>query len=610
MDKLLLGLVLIPPFIACWGILVFFFRNRKTAPLFSVSLMGLSAAASLLLLLTNLHGEVKEFSTVWLSLGDRQVMMGFLLDPLSLFMLAIVGVVSFLAQLYSMGYMKEDPDTPRYFAWMSLFSWSMLFFVAAGNLLQAFIFWELVGLCSFLLIGFWYEKPAAAAAAKKAFYITRLGDIGFFIGVLLILKFAGNLAFSDLAASELIDTQGKGFVHLVCLLLFCGVMGKSAQFPLHSWLPDAMEGPTPVSALIHSATMVAAGVYLLARAFPLFSGSPAAMHFILFIATFTMLMAATLGLIEKDIKRILAYSTVSQLGMMVMAIAAGNLQAGMFHLLTHAFFKSMLFFTAGSFIHALHSNNIFELGARGARNMKVTWYALLVGCFALSGIFPFSGFFSKESIYASLLHSDFPHYFYAAILGTFFTSVYSFRLIFVLGFTPKTEEVAHPHEEKVMNAPILFLMLLTLVLGFAGGPIQHFLGAHGGHHEEGVLRVILLSASAILAGVLISFWNFGRKAKRGSQTGLFDGFPLLTPVLERKYFVDMLIYFLFRKIYMGISRILHWIDIHIVNGAVNLTGRTVIALGKSATKIQGGLLQVYLGIGFIGIALMIVFYLL
>jgi len=610
MDELLLGLVLVPPFVACWGILIFFFRNRKIAPLFSVSLMGLSAVAALLLLFTNLHGEVKEFSTVWLNLGDRQVMMGFLIDPLSVLMLAIVGVVSFLAQLYSMGYMKEDPDTPRYFAWMSLFSWSMLFFVVAGNLLQAFIFWELVGLCSFLLIGFWYQKPSAAAAAKKAFYITRLGDIGFFIGVLLILKYVGNLAFSDLAAGELIASQGKGFVLLVCLLLFCGVMGKSAQFPLHSWLPDAMEGPTPVSALIHSATMVAAGVYLLARAFPLFSGSPEAMHFILFIATFTMLMAATLALIEKDIKRILAYSTVSQLGMMIMAIAAGNLQAGMFHLMTHAFFKAMLFFTAGSFIHALGSNNIFELGARGARNMKVTWFALLVGCFALSGIFPFSGFFSKESIYASLLHSDTPYYFYAAILGTFFTAVYSFRMIFVLGLTPKTEEVVHPHEEKVMNGPILFLMGLTLVLGFLGGPVQHFLGAHGEHHDEGMWRIIMMSGSAILAGILISFWNFGRRSKRGSQIGLFDKFPILTPVLKKNYFVDIVIYFLFQKVYMGASRVLHWIDVNIVNGAVNLTGRTVIALGKTATKVQSGLLQVYLGIGFIGIALMVVFYIL
>jgi len=608
MDKFLLGIILVTPFVACMTILLFLFKNRRVAPIFSVACMGLSAAATLLLLFTNLGGEVKEFNSVWLTLGEREVTMGFLLDPLSLVMLAIVGVVSFLAQFYSLGYMKEDPDKPRYFAWMSLFSWSMLFFVSASNLLQAFIFWELVGLCSFLLIGFWYEKPSVSAAAKKAFYITRLGDIGFFIGIFLLLKWVGNLFFSELDASLVIHQTNESFLTLVCLLIFCGVMGKSAQFPLHSWLPDAMEGPTPVSALIHSATMVAAGVYLLARAFPLFEGSATAMHFILFIATVTMLMSATLALIEKDIKRILAYSTVSQLGMMIMGIAAGNFQAGMFHLLTHAFFKAMLFFTAGVFIHSLGSNNIFELAKKGGRNQKVAWAALLVGCFALSGIFPFSGFFSKEAIYTTLLHSPHPGYFYAALLGTFFTAVYSFRMIFVFAF-PKKIEAVHPHEEKIMNGPILFLMGLTLVLGFFGSSVQEFWGVGFGHHEGGWL-IILMSMGIVLAGVGVAYLDFGRPEKRGNQVGTFDQLPILTPLLEKKYFVDIVIYFLFRKVYMGISRSLHWFDLNIVNGLVNLTGRSVIQAGRLATKVQGGLLQVYLGIGFVGIALMIVLYLL
>ena len=608
MEKLLLAFILVPPFVAAWGILLFFFGNRKIAPIFSVALMGVSAWTTLVLLFSNLNVPAVEFSVTWLNLGDRQVAMGFYLDPLSLMMLAIVGVVSFLAQLYSLGYMKEDPDTPRYFAWMSLFSWSMLFFVAASNILQALIFWELVGLCSYLLIGFWYHKPSAAAAAKKAFYLTRLGDIGFLIGVFMLLKLLGNISFSQLNAEAVLAAATPEALFWICFLIFCGVMGKSAQFPLHSWLPDAMEGPTPVSALIHSATMVAAGVYLLARAFPLFVGSPEAMHLFLFIATLTMLMAASMGLIEKDIKRIMAYSTVSQLGMMVMGIAAGNMQAGMFHLLTHAFFKSMLFFVAGILIHSLHSNDIFELASRGGRKQKVAWLGLLVGCLALSGIFPFSGFFSKEAIYGALIHSAYPHYFYAALLGSFLTAVYSFRLIFVLAF-PKVEEESHAHQEGVMNGPVLFLMGVTLVVGFFGNSVIHFLGG-AAHHAEGQEKIIALSLSVAALGALISFWNFGRKSRRGAQLGLFDQFPILTPVIERKFFVDHAIYFLFRTIYMGISSGLHWVDVHIVNAAVNLTGRSVIEAGRWATKVQSGLLQVYLGIGFIGIAFVVVFYLL
>lgn len=608
MEKILLALILIPPFAAAWSILIFFFRNRQIAPIFSVVLMGISAVSTLVLLFTHLHSDPIELSSVWLNLGDRQVTMGFYLDPLSMMMLAIVGIVSFLAQFYSLGYMKEDSDTPRYFAWMSLFSWSMLFFVAASNILQALIFWELVGLCSYLLIGFWYHKPSAAAAAKKAFYLTRLGDIGFFIGVLVLLKLVGNIAFSSLSAEVILENNSKEVLLGICLLIFCGVMGKSAQFPLHSWLPDAMEGPTPVSALIHSATMVAAGVYLLARAFPLFQGSPGAMAFILFISTLTMLMAASMGLIEKDIKRIMAYSTVSQLGMMVMAISAGNMQAGMFHLLTHAFFKSMLFFIAGILIHSLGTNNIFELASKGARKHKVAWIGLIVGCLALSGIFPFSGFFSKESIYAALLHGSSPTYFYFGLLGSFLTAVYSFRLIFVLAF-PKKEEEAHRHEETVMNLPVLFLMGVTLVLGFFGGAVEHFLGGEA-HHGEGQGKIIAMSLSVVSLGALISFWNFGRKSRRGETLGLFDEFPILTPVIERKFFVDHVIYFLFRKVYMGISAILHWIDVNIINAAVDLTGRSVIDAGRWVSKIQSGLLQVYLGIGFIGIALIVVFYIL
>ncbi|HSO60064.1 MAG TPA: NADH-quinone oxidoreductase subunit L, partial [Desulfobacterales bacterium] len=342
-----------------------------------------------------------EYATLWMAGGDIAVSVGFLIDPLSLLMLMIVAVICFLVQVYSLGYMAGDPGVARYYAFMSLFAWAMLNLTLAATLLQLYIFWELVGLSSYLLIGFWYEKFSASQAGKKAFVMTRLGDVAFFIGILLVLLNFGNLSIAEL------NSPRAGFlppplITAAALLIFGGIIGKSAQFPLLTWLPDAMEGPTPVSALLHSATMVAAGVYLLARLFPFFSLSPAALQICLAVGAVSMLLAATMAMVSRDIKQVWAYSTISQLGFMIMGLAAGDYVAGVFHLTTHAGFKALLFLCAGVFIHACGGNDMFEIGRRGGRRLKIPMICMIVAAAALSGIPPFSGFFSKELILAAL----------------------------------------------------------------------------------------------------------------------------------------------------------------------------------------------------------------
>src|ERR1051325_6362086 len=343
-----------------------------------------------------------ESSIDWLSLGNFNVQLGLRFDPLSLLMTLIVTGVASLIHIYSWGYMREDPGFSRYFACLSLFTFSMLGIVLANNFLELFIFWELVGVSSYLLIGFWFERPAAADAGKKAFITNRLGDFGFILGILLVWSKLGSLNFSELQKTVMATPTSLGaLVTIAGLLIFCGAMGKSAQFPLHVWLPDAMEGPTPVSALIHAATMVAAGVYMLCRVFFIFT--PDALTVISWIGGFTALLAALIAIQQNDIKRILAYSTLSQLGYMVMAVGLGGPTPAMFHLTTHAFFKALLFLGAGSVIHAMHhEQDIWKMGAL-RKKMPVTFWTFLVGTLALAGVWPLAGFFSKDAILAQAI---------------------------------------------------------------------------------------------------------------------------------------------------------------------------------------------------------------
>ena len=431
-------------------------------------------------------GHLQDYSShEWMDIGVLQIKMGILMDSLTAIMLIVVTGVSLMVQLYSLGYMKHDASIARFFAYMSLFTCSMLGLVMADNLIMLFVFWELVGLSSYLLIGFWHDRPSAAAAAKKAFIVTRFGDLGFLIAILGVYMTLGadglDIAFLNEAAGG--PLAGIALT-LVALGIFSGAVGKSGQFPLHTWLPDAMEGPTPVSALIHAATMVAAGVFLVARMFPLFEASTAAMTTVAYIGAGTALFAATMGLVMTDIKRVLAYSTVSQLGFMMFALGVGAVPAAIFHLFTHAFFKALLFLGSGSVNHATGTYDIRRMGGL-AKPMPWTFATFVIGGLAISGIPPFSGFWSKDEILAAAWHEEKGVYI-LGIVAAFLTSVYIFRLIFITflgkyrgGEAPQHGEhvPAEPHESPaIMVGPMTILAAGAIAAGLANLPGFSILG--------------------------------------------------------------------------------------------------------------------------------------
>ena len=410
-----------------------------------------------------------EVAVNWLSVGPLQVDFGLHFDPLSLAMMLIVTGVASLIHIYSMGYMHDDPAYSRFFASLSLFTFSMLGIVLANNFLQLFIFWELVGVSSYLLIGFWYEKASAADAAKKAFITNRLGDFGFILGILIVWATLHSLNLGELQNTLKADPQALGALATIGgLLIFCGAVGKSAQFPLHVWLPDAMEGPTPVSALIHAATMVAAGVYMLCRV--LFLLNPTTLQVIAYIGGFTALLAALIAVQQNDIKRILAYSTLSQLGYMVMAVGLGGPTPAMFHLTTHAFFKALLFLGAGSVILGVHhEQDIWKMGAL-RKKMPATFWTFLVGTLALAGLPPLSGFYSKDSILSQAMVRHNYLLFGLGVFVAMLTSFYMFRLVFVVFYgSAKSDDAGHAHESPgVMVWPLRILAVLSLIGGFIG----------------------------------------------------------------------------------------------------------------------------------------------
>jgi NADH-quinone oxidoreductase subunit L len=463
-------LILFLPLVATAVITLFTLRNKTVSSLISIGAVVAGFILTVLFIAAKgLHPAVSEVSINWLSIGGLNVDFGLKLDALSLMMLLIVTGVGGLIHIYSYGYMHEDRSMARFFAFLSLFTFSMLGIVLANNFIQMFIFWELVGVSSYLLIGFWFEKPSAADAAKKAFITNRLGDFGFMLGILVVWGLLGSLNFGELETTlKANPALLGGYATVAGLLIFCGAVGKSAQFPLHVWLADAMEGPTPVSALIHAATMVAAGVYMLCRIFFLLDAG--ALQVIAYIGGFTALLAALIAVQQNDIKRILAYSTLSQLGYMVMAVGLAGETPAMFHLTTHAFFKALLFLGAGSVIHSLHDEqDIWKMG--GLKNkMPITFWTFLIGTLALSGVPPFSGFYSKDSILGQAL--DQKNYLLfavgAGVAGL--TTFYMFRLFFVafLG-QPRTDKAKHAHESPaVMSWPLLILAVFATAGGIIG----------------------------------------------------------------------------------------------------------------------------------------------
>ncbi len=454
-------------------VLIVFFTHRHRALSAGISIAaiigGFAYSIPVLFRLIADHGPHEYFFN-WLEFGSFNLEIGLLIDPLTAVMLLVVTIVSSCVQIYSLGYMHGDSRYSRYFAYLSLFTFSMLGLVLSNNFAMIFIFWELVGLTSYLLIGFWFEKKSASDAGKKAFITTRTGDLGFIVGILITLYACGTLNFGEVFTKIETGVFAGGLVTAAAIFIFAGAVGKSAQFPLHVWLPDAMEGPTPVSALIHAATMVAAGVYLVARGMTIFMASDTAALVVAIIGITTSFMAASIALVQIDIKRVLAYSTVSQLGYMIMALGLGGYGAGTFHLMTHAFFKSLLFLCAGSVIHAVHTNDMLEMGGL-SKKMKITAATMFIASFSIAGIFPLSGFWSKDEIVASTIGH--PIFMVLTLLVAFMTAFYMFRLCFLTftGAPRDQEKFDHAHESpKTMTYPLMFLAFLAVFAGWVGIP--------------------------------------------------------------------------------------------------------------------------------------------
>lgn len=578
---------------------ILFVPRRSTHPVAALpTILAVGWSAVLALSAWSLYPQGLHVHAKWLVVGDWSISVGARLDGLSALMMVVVSTVSLAVQIYSVGYMAGDPGFSRYFAVMGLFTAAMLGLVLADNLLLLYMSWELVGLCSYLLIGFWYRKPEAANAAKKAFVVTRFGDVGFLLGLILLSYSAGTFQIEQIegqvASGTLQPLFGTltTFATVVALLLFCGAVGKSAQFPLHIWLPDAMEGPTPVSALIHAATMVAAGVFLVARMFFLFALAPDALQVVLWIGGFTAFMAATIALVQTDIKRVLAYSTISQLGYMMMALGLGDRVAAMFHLGTHAYFKSLLFLTAGSVIHATHTQDLREMGGLLGK-MRWTAVTTLVGALALAGIFPLSGFWSKDEILLAAWKAGHPFAITAGMLTALLTAFYMTRL-WVLAFwgQPRTDAAAHAHEAPpVMTLPLLVLAVLAAVGGAGAATVRHALEGSASSHASLSLPLALGTTILALLGMVTGFRLY-RAA--GAEEPLQRSLPApLFQLLERKWYVDDFFTFVVARLVLWFGQAIAWVDRYVVDGVVNAVAWFTGATGARLRWLTNGQAQFY-----------------
>jgi NADH-quinone oxidoreductase subunit L len=564
-----------------------------------VSVLAMAAAFALALR-TWLGGVRGTILVPWFP-GDGGPMatVGLLADGLSVPMLVLVTLVSLLVQVYSLAYLHDEPapSLGRYYVYQSLFAFSMLGLVLSPTYLQMFVFWELVGLCSYLLIGYWYTRPAAARAAVKAFWTTKLGDIGFIAGIVMLWSATGTFEFEALFRIAKEQPGAIEGLATIMVLIYLGAVGKSAQFPLHVWLPDAMEGPTPVSALIHAATMVTAGVFLVARSEPLLVLVPGVLTLIARVGAFTALLAATMACVENDIKRVLAYSTVSQLGYMMAAAGAGAPDAGFFHLLTHGVFKALLFLGAGAVIHAVGTNDIFRMGGLW-RAMPQTGLVFVVGTLALSGVWPLAGFFSKEAILAGVWTGGRPGVFLLLAVTAFLTAFYMFRVVFITFFGrahPHGE--AHPHEPPwLMRGPLWILALLTVAIGlrFTIGGVEP--------HPPAWLTALSLALAA--AGIGLAWAMYGARwlpielVRR--PLGAIDA------LARRRYFLDAIYVGIYRGVMLGFSRLVGWVDRYLVDGLLNVFSAWSLRAGDVLRRIQTGQAQDYVyGVAF-GVLLLLV----
>jgi NADH-quinone oxidoreductase subunit L len=530
----------------------------------------------------------------WIVAGEFETGVTAYVDPLTAVMLLVVTGVGFLIHVYSVGYMHGDPGYARFFAYLNLFVFSMTMLVLAGNFLLLYVFWEAVGLCSYLLIGFWYTRPAAAQAGKKAFIVNRVGDFGFGLGVMWLWTALGTLEYTEVFknAATLSPATATG----IGLLLFMGACGKSAQLPLHTWLPDAMEGPTPVSALIHAATMVTAGVYMVARSHALFERSGSALDVVAWVGTATAVFAATIGLIQTDIKRVLAYSTISQLGYMFAAVGLGAYVAGIFHLVTHAFFKALLFLGAGSVIHGLGGEqDLRKMGGLSSK-MPLTATTMWVGGLGLAGVPPLAGFFSKDEILAAAMGR--PLLFMLLLAGALMTAFYTFRLLFLAfsGAPRMAKDVLHHAHESpfVMTGPLLLLSLMTIVAGFVLGlPLDGTRFARRldpvlGRHEAAHSAVVpLLSIVVVAAGFALAFYLY--KAMPVKAERIARARTPLHALLLNAWYVDTLYdRAIVRPLGALSERLAGSFDLGVIDGLVNGLGRMMTAGGAVLRRMQTG----------------------
>jgi NADH-quinone oxidoreductase subunit L len=635
--------ILLLPLVAFVLIVFVTRRNKALSAAVSILGMGIAALLSLFVILpATMAGQTDHFEFNWLRLmpggvpaagTETFLRLGIGVDPLAATMLVVVTVVSFLVMVYSRSYMIEhghyDPGYSRFFAYLSLFTFSMLAVVLANNLLFLFIGWELVGLCSYLLIGFWFDRGVRRGvhllppwiAAKKAFITTRVGDVGLLIGLIILWNRGGTLQLSQLFEQADAKTGalfsasllGQPVLFWACLCLFAGAVGKSGQFPLHVWLPDAMEGPTPVSALIHAATMVAAGVYLVARTYPLFEAVPQALTVVAIIGGFTAIFAATMGLASNDIKRVLAYSTVSQLGYMMLALGAGSLAAGMFHLFTHAFFKALLFLAAGSVIHAVGTNDITEMGGL-RRYMPRTYLTMAIGGLSLAGFPLFAGFWSKDDVLAAATRAG-PILLAFGVITVFLTAFYTFRMFFLTfhgtfrgqpvlavdtgSHPPEIDAETHDrplHESDWwMTGPLIVLAIPALLIGFWGSPLfnnsfQRFLEGPSFVSTEPNIVLAVVGAVLAIAGIATAWVMYGA---RQFVTEPLARFGFAYELLARRYYIDELYMWLIDKLVIGVGYAIAIFDRQGLDRLVNGVAGAFASGGRVLRTSQTGRVQNY-----------------
>jgi NADH-quinone oxidoreductase subunit L len=559
--------------------------------------------------------------------GSLRIPFEFLLDPLSSLMLLIITGVGFLIHLYSIAYMHDDEGFSRYFSYLNLFVFFMLLLVLGANYIILFIGWEGVGLCSYLLIGFWFKNHAYNDAAKKAFIMNRIGDLGFLIGLFLLITTFGSLSYAEIFPAAKFWDSGNYIIFLITIFLFIGATGKSAQIPLYTWLPDAMAGPTPVSALIHAATMVTAGIYMIIRSNVLYALAPLTQDIILVVGVLTALLAATIGLAQNDIKKVLAYSTVSQLGFMFIALGLGAFTTSFFHVMTHAFFKALLFLGSGSVIHAMSGEQDIRSMGGLKKDLPITFWTFLIGTVAIAGIPPFAGFFSKDEILAKAFEHS-PIIWGICVLGAMMTSFYMFRLLFLTffgSFRGTHDQAHHLHESPLlMTIPLMVLAVLSVVGGFFNVPevlhgshwLESFLSpviykiphAHELHHLEHSTEYLLmaLSVAAAVASIVVAYVMYVGKKTVPNPEGTFDsGFHKL---LYDKYYVDELYATVVTRPLNVVSDLTHkFVEVTGIDGVVNFVGKSVIEVGKNIRYVQSGQTGVYLLSMVAGIIILILF---